>query len=232
MIRLHIIAEGQTEEEFVNTVLAEHLVNFNVLIDVHCVTTKRTKTEVYRGGLDSYKKAKKDIVLWLKQEKSNNDVRFTTMFDLYALPNDFPQFNEAQRTLDPYQRVEQLETAFATDIDDYRFTPYIQLHEFEALILTNPLKLIDRFPEYKKDAETLSEFCKNYSSPELINDGKETAPSKRIIQFIPSYEGAKVSVAPLITQKIGLPIIRSKCPHFDRWLTNLENLNPLSSPTN
>lgn len=35
MIRLHIIAEGQTEEEFVNSILIEHLLNFNILTDVH-----------------------------------------------------------------------------------------------------------------------------------------------------------------------------------------------------
>jgi hypothetical protein len=38
MIRLHVIAEGQTEEEFVNTVLAEHLGYFNISTSVHCIT--------------------------------------------------------------------------------------------------------------------------------------------------------------------------------------------------
>jgi len=224
MIRLHIIAEGQTEEEFVKTILAEHLANFNVITDVHCVTTKRTQTQVHRGGLVSYEHAKKDILLWQKQEKGN-DVRFTTMLDLYALPNDFPQIDEAKRICDPYQKVKKLETALADNIDDYRFIPYIQLHEFEALILTDPSKLIDRFPEYDKPVQELVANCKKYSSPELINDGETTAPSKRIIQFIPSYQGAKVSVAPLMVQKIGLPTIRSQCPHFNEWLIQLENLN-------
>ncbi len=224
MIRLHIIAEGQTEEEFVKTILAEHLANFNVITDVHCVTTKRTKTQVYRGGLVSYEHAKKDILLWQKQE-TGNDVRFTTMLDLYALPNDFPQFDEAKKISDPSQKVNKLETALADDINDYRFIPYIQLHEFEALILSDPSKLIDRFPEYDKSVQELVAICKKYSSPELINDGETTAPSKRIIQFIPSYQGAKVSVAPLMVQKIGLPTIRSQCPHFNEWLIQLENLN-------
>lgn len=224
MIRLHIIAEGQTEEEFVKTILAEHLANFNVITDVHCVTTKRTKTQVHRGGLVSYEKAKKDILLWLKQEKGK-DVRFTTMLDLYALPNDFPQIDEAKRISDPYQKVKKLETALADNINDYRFIPYIQLHEFEALILTDPSKLIDRFPEYDKPVQELVANCKKYSSPELINDGETTAPSKRIIQFIPSYKGAKLSVAPLMVQKIGLPTIRNQCPHFNEWLIQLENLN-------
>jgi len=224
MIRLHIIAEGQTEEEFVKTILAEHLANFNVITDVHCVTTKRTQTQVHRGGLVSYEKAQKDILLWQKQEKGN-DVRFTTMLDLYALPNDFPQFDEAKKISDPYQKVKKLETAFADDINDYRFIPYIQLHEFEALILSDPSKLIERFPEYGESVQELVAICKKYDSPELINDGETTAPSKRIIQFIPSYKGAKVSVAPLMVQKIGLPTIRSLCPHFNEWLIQLENLN-------
>jgi hypothetical protein len=224
MIRLHIIAEGQTEEEFVKTILAEHLANFNVITDVHCVTTKRTKTQVYRGGLVSYEHAKKDILLWQKQE-TGNDVRFTTMLDLYALPNDFPQFDEAKKISDPSQKVNKLETALADDINDYRFIPYIQLHEFEALILSDPSKLIERFPEYDESVQELVAMCKKYDSPELINDGETTAPSKRIIQFIPSYQGAKVSVAPLMVQKIGLPTIRSQCPHFNEWLIQLENLN-------
>ncbi len=224
MIRLHIIAEGQTEEEFVKTILAEHLADFNVITDVHCVTTKRTKTQVHRGGLGSYQQPKKDTLLWLKQEKGN-DVRFTTMLDLYALPNDFPQFDEGKKISDPYQKVKKLETALAEDINDYRFIPYIQLHEFEALILTDPSKLIDRFPEYDESVQELVTICKKYDSPELINDGETTAPSKRIIQLIPSYKGAKVSVAPLMVQKIGLPTIRSQCPHFNEWLIQLENLN-------
>ena len=147
------------------------------------------------------------------------------MLDLYALPNDFPQFDEAKKISDPSQKVNKLETALADDINDYRFIPYIQLHEFEALILSDPSKLIERFPEYGESVQELVAICKKYDSPELINDGETTAPSKRIIQFIPSYKGAKVSVAPLMVQKIGLPTIRSQCPHFNEWLIQLENLN-------
>jgi len=221
MIRLHIIAEGQTEEEFVNSILVEHLANFDIVTDVHCITTNRKKKN--RGGAVSYVKIKEDIILWLKQDKKP-DARFTTMVDLYALPKDFPQFDEAKKKNDPYQRVEQLETALLNDIKDRRFIPYIQLHEFEALILSEPSKLVERFPEYEQQVQQLFNICVNFSSPELINDGATTAPSKRINQFIPGYKGSKVSVAPLIAKKIGLTKIREKCPHFDQWITQLENL--------
>lgn len=147
------------------------------------------------------------------------------MVDLYALPNDFPQFDEAKRKNDPYQKVEQLETALFNDINDRRFIPYIQLHEFEALILSEPSKLAERFPEYEQQVEQLCDICGDFISPELINDGATTAPSKRINQFIPGYKGSKVSVAPLIAGKIGLTKIREKCPHFHQWLSQLENLS-------
>lgn len=58
----------------------------------------------------------------------------------------------------------------------------------------------------------------------MIDDGRTTAPSKRIIQKIPIYQGAKTSAAPLIAEKIGLTKIREKCPHFDEWMTRLEGL--------
>ena len=224
MIRLHIIAEGQTEEEFVNTILTEHLGYFNISTNVHCITTKRTRTKVFRGGLPSYQKIKKDIIFWLRQDK-HPEARFTTMCDLYALPNDFPEFEEAQKISDPYERVEQLENALFQDINDSRFIPYIQLHEFEALILSEPIKLEERFPNYQSEVKKLVSLCQSFESPELINDGEQTAPSKRIIQAIPSYEGAKVSVAPLMAQKIGLENIRQKCPHFNQWIERLENLS-------
>jgi len=223
MIRLHIVAEGQTEEEFIKSVLTGHLGNFNISTDVHCITTKRTKKKVYRGGAVSYGKIQKDIMLWLKQD-SSQEARFTTMLDLYALPNDFPEFAESQNKSDPYQKVEQLEAAWANDINDPRFIPYIQLHEFEALILSEPSQFSERFPEYQVNIKKLLADCEKFTSPELINDGVTTAPSKRINKFIPGYKDAKVSVAPLIAKKIGLPAIRQKCPHFDAWISHLEQL--------
>lgn len=223
MIRLHIVAEGQTEEEFVKSVLTEHLGILNISTDVHCITSKRTKKKVYRGGAVSYGKIKKDIMLWLKQDRSQ-EARFTTMLDLYALPNDFPEFAESQNKSDPYQKIEQLEAAFGNDINDTRFIPYIQLHEFEALILSDPQKLTERFPDYQVNIHKLLAVCEKFTSPELINDGSTTAPSKRLNKFIPGYEDAKVSVAPLIAKKIGLPTIRQKCPHFNAWISQLEQL--------
>jgi len=222
MIRLHIIAEGQTEQTFAKTVLAPYLANFNIFVDARCVLTSKDKraAKEYRGGLLSYEKAKKDIQNWLKEDK-RSECRFTTMFDLYALPNDFPGHSEAQREADKYRRVELLESAMAQDINAPRFIPYIQLHEFEALILADPQQLEWEYLEHNGAINNLKEMVDS-QNPELINDGPTTAPSKRIIAEIPEYD--KVTAGVAVADKIGLQTLRQKCRHFDEWLTRLENL--------
>jgi hypothetical protein len=91
MIRLHLIVEGQTEETFVNTVLADYLGAFQISVDVRRVETSRSRGRVYRGGVLDYARVKRDVVLWMKQDQ-RPDAFFSTMFDLYALPQDFPGY--------------------------------------------------------------------------------------------------------------------------------------------
>ncbi len=222
-VRLNIIVEGQTEETFVNQTLKPHLSRFSIGVSARVVTTRKERGTKYRGGLSTYLKAKRDITLWTKQDR-NPDVRFTTMFDLYGLPTDFPGYKSAAADADPYQRVLALEDAFRKDISDRRFIPYIQLHEFEALILSDPKQLDTQFENRADGIARLDTMASRFPSPEHINDNANTAPSKRIISEIPEYQGSKVSAGPIVAEKIGLSTLRSKCAHFAEWLEKLESL--------
>ena len=146
-VRLNFIVEGQTEETFVNRTLKPCLGSLSVGVSVRVATTRKTRGRKYRGGLSSYAKARNDIIRWIRQDQ-NPDVRFTTMFDLYGLPDDFPGYLAAASQTDPCQRVKALEQALEDDINDPRFMPCIQLHEFEALLLSDPAKLASRFDGY------------------------------------------------------------------------------------
>jgi len=221
--RLNITAEGQTEERFVKDTLSLHLGKFNISTDVRCVLTSKDKKKFYRGGLISYAKAKSDITMWLKVD-NNPEARFTTMFDLFALPNDFPKHDESKKIVTAYERVEFLEKAFAQDIQDHRFVPYIQLHEFEALILSKPEELQIEYFEHSKEIIKLKQILIEKGNSELINDGAETAPSKRIIKLIPEYECNKVSVGASIAGIIGIDFLKKNCKHFNEWIEKLENL--------
>lgn len=224
-VRLHLLVEGSTEERFVNRVLAPHLGAVGVFADARKVETGRRPGKIYRGGLLSYEQVAKDLQRWMKED-AGPDAWYSTMLDLYALPDDFPAFAEAERISDPYHRIERLEAAFAAAIDHRRFIPYLQLHEFEALILTDPSHLDWFFVEASEQQaiDRLIALSASYDSPELIDDGAETAPSKRIIAELPAYARLKATVAPEVVAKIGLERVRERCPHFGAWLAALEQI--------
>ena len=194
MARLYLFAEGQTEQTFASDVLAPHLANHGVYLDrVMLIAHGRKKGKVLRGGGRNFQPMQNDILRFLKQE-SGNDVFFTTMIDLYALSKDFPGSEDAEgRRNDPYGRVEFLENAWSECTDDTRFIPYIQLHEYEAILFTDVDKLERFFDNSTRKIGALREIADSKSSPELINDGQHTAPSKRIIAQFPQYEGLKVT---------------------------------------
>lgn len=119
------------------------------------------------------------------------------------------------------------------DIDHlYRIFERRRLHQFEALLFSDPDIMqewlsIDE-PSIRKGAfqKILTEFKGN---PEMINDSRQTAPSKRILEICTGYD--KVLHSEIILEDIGLTQIREKCPHFNSWLTKLEELgDKLSAP--
>ncbi len=219
--RLNFIVEGQTEETFVKNILGPHLESLSIETAWRSVETGRKGGYVHRGGLSRYAQAKRDITAWMNEDA---DARFTTMFDLYGLPEDFPGNKDEALTGNPYRRVEGLEQALREDISDPRFIPYIQLHEFEALLLADPQKLDVQFYDRPKGIRSLVTMASRFESPELIDEGGETAPSKRIIKKIPEYKHRKRSAGPIVASYIGLPTLRSRCAHFGEWVRELERV--------
>ncbi|WP_293333392.1 DUF4276 family protein [Microcoleus sp. CAWBG58] len=226
MVRLYLFAEGQTEQTFADILIQPQLALYDVFMhNPILIAHAKKKGQVHRGGGRNYLPMKNDIMRFLKQEKAP-DVFFTTMIDLYAIHADFPGLAESESLRqDPIQRVEFLEKRFAEDIGDARLIPYLQLHEYEAYLFSDPtcFKYLDA--GRTKEIEALRVIASQYQTPELINDGQQTAPSKRIIAQFPDYGKAKSIFGPLLAEQIGLHVIRNKCSHFDKWLSRLESLN-------
>lgn len=145
----------------------------------------------------------------------------------YALPNDFPGYAVAQTIGDPYVRVNSLEADFAKDINDGRFIPYIQLHEFEALLFCGIAHIAKYYPGCDKRCKQLeNDLLDAGGNPELINNGPSTAPSKRIIKAIEGdkkthYNYNKPVTGKNVVKQIGIETLRAKCRHFNDWIEKL-----------
>ena len=200
MKRIYILVEGQTEENFVKTVLAQYLEYSEIYLTPICV-----------GGYTSYSKIKKQLLNLL-----STPCHVSTMFDYYKLPHDFPGKDKIDKSKRCYDNIKCLEESLKKDINNLKFIPYIQLHEFEALLFSSPQAINNNFPD-ENYIEKLKEISK--TPPEEINDGVNTAPSKRLKNIFRRYQ--KVVHGSLIAKEIGIELIKQKCPHFSEWLEKL-----------
>lgn len=61
-------------------------------------------------------------------------------------------------------------------------------------------------------------------NPELVNTGRETAPSKRIVAVVEEgrkYKYHKVQDGVNIACRIGIDVMMNKCRHFKEWIDKL-----------
>ena len=217
MSRILIYIEGFTEEGFVQKVLAPHLDSLGIFMIPIPTTTKLVKNgRNFRGGMSTYGKARRDV---LGLTRDTDVVAITTMLDYYGLPNDFPG-RESLPGGSCFEKVRYLEEAFRNDIDSQRSIPFLTLHEFEALLFSSPREFDPILPD-TDISRRIQDIRNRFSSPEEINDGKDTHPSQRILELEPSY--SKRTDGPRIAARIGLDTIRKECTHFNEWLTKLES---------
>src|ERR1700685_3827907 len=86
MARLLIHVEGQTEEDFVNEVLRDHLVSKGYhSVEARIVGNARLRQR--RGGIRPWPSVRKDIMNHLREDQG---CIATTMVDYYALPQGDP----------------------------------------------------------------------------------------------------------------------------------------------
>ena len=215
--------EGATERRFVAEVLAPHFASKGIICHRPIpAATSRRGGRTARGGIRSYNPIKVDIHGLLKQWKSR-DIRFTTLLDLYGLPDDFPGKAGLAPNATGREKAKAVADAWKREIDDRRFTPFIFSYEFETLVLSHPDSLLAAYPGAVGEVSALKAEISTFQSPEEINDSPGTAPSKRIIKHLRGYRKPMAGIKAV--ESIGLPKIRQRCPHFNEWMTAMENLS-------
>lgn len=145
MARLLIHVEGQTEEDFVNEVLRNHLVSKGFhSVEARIVGNARLRQR--RGGIRAWPSVRTDIMNHLRGDQG---CIATTMVDYYALPQEgpagWPGRAQSQGLDSIKQKAECVQDAVREDMvaemgnsfDSDRFVPFVVMHEFEGLLFSD-----------------------------------------------------------------------------------------------
>ncbi len=224
-VEVYVVVEGSTEQTFVRDVLAPAMSYRGVYLYPALIGKPG-----HKGGDIRFDRAKTDIGNFLRQR---HDTCVSTMFDYSRIDSDWPGQEEVRRrirsgaTLTAGQKATILETATQeafsqvwSDLDIRgRFIPYIEMHEFEALLFSDADTLA-RMANI--DSSAIDRILCEHGEPEEIDDDPLEAPSRQIMALNSSYR--KVAMGKAITEAIGIPTVRKKCPHFNEWVNRLEQL--------
>jgi hypothetical protein len=225
MHRVLTVVEGFTERTIVEQTLAPYLGLRG--LSMHAKVIGKPG---HKGGVRNFEAVRKEILALLKQERGSH---VSTLFDYYGLPEDWPGVREAKgkRAREIAGIVETaMDSSVRSKMDDSddpgRFVPYIQMHELEALLFSDPRVMADVFerPDLEPRFNRILDEC---GECEEINDDEATAPSKRIEAVFPEYrKGSGIRAhAPIIVKRIGVDQLRQACPHFNDWISLLEGIS-------
>lgn len=207
MNKVLILVEGHAEEKFVKAILKPYFEPKNIFL-----IPRNLK------GAGNYAILREEVTKLLKD---NSASLVTTMIDLYRIPNDFPQKKSLTKMHTSSQKISILEEGFKENINKDKFLPYLQLHEFEALLFSD-VSMFSALPKVGNKIRLLEEIVRE-KTPEEINDEPNTSPAQRIKQILPYY--VKDVFGIIVAQHIGLQKMREKCPHFNEWIVKLESLS-------
>ena len=222
MTRVRVIVEGPTERSFVQQILAPFLWPANVYISAIILGVPG-----HKGGRTNYARVKKDV---LRQLSEDRGAYCSTMFDFYGLGKGFPG-TPLPPNLANVDKVTHLERAMKDDIithapdlrPDVRFIPYLQLHEYEALLFSDPEAFATGISQPHL-AGQLRNIRGMFPTPEDIDDSPTDAPSKRILRLCRSYN--KVLDGTRAAGAVGVTAMQHECLHFRDWLDRLRGAGP------
>lgn len=227
MTRLLVHVEGQTEEAFVNELLAPHLYGCGYTsVSARLLGNARLRSQ--RGGIRSWDKTCEEIARHLSSDRG---AFATTLVDFYGLPSSGPHLwpgRDNSPIGNPFGAYERLKEMLSADFVERhgdqmaeRFVPNVALHEFEGLLFSDPRALARGIA--RPELQTVfTSIRKQFESPEHINDSPATAPSKRISLIYPEYQ--KPFHGLLVASELTLDGIRNECKCFDDWVCALESI--------
>jgi Domain of unknown function (DUF4276) len=218
MRQIVVLVEGQTEEQFVRTVLQPYLNPYEDAVGLWVtpmvVATSRTGAGLKaRGGGSKWRNYDRDLRLLLAQP---HWYRVGLLLDYYAYPRDGPGATIVGVAKDRHAGVL---SALCAQYPDPRFAPCLALHEFETWVIAAASSRTASLGQAAPAAALHQVVDAFHGDVEAVNDGPDTSPSKRLAAAWAGYVKTIDGVA--VVQEAGLDSIRAHCPALDVWLSRL-----------
>ena len=218
-VEIVVLVEGRTEQIFIQDLVAPYLAQRGIYI-----TPIQISKPGQKGGDVKFPRVRNDIGMHLKQR---SDTYLTLFVDYYGINVEWPGLTKAKGEATPAAKAAKVNAATKNKVNerfksldsDRRFIPYIAMYEFEALLFSGPEQLAEQLQVPRRGIDKILEQC---GEPERINDSQHTAPSKRLEKLTSRFKKTSTGIA--VAKAIGLPGIRDRCPIFNGWLAEIENL--------
>lgn len=201
-MRLAIVVEGRTEEEFVKELLRSEL----QVQGIEAIPV------LLKGNVSI------DRVVSNMSRLAWNFDSVTSLVDCYGFKGRNDRSPEVIQSIIDAEVGERIKRTY----DQSRVFSYVQKYEFEALLFSNTGVLDRLYGGTRQYGIELERVRSKFHSPEDINDDPRTTPSRRLCRIISEYN--KVVDGPLIAMETGLTTMRSECARFDEWISRLEAL--------
>jgi len=218
-VEVVVLVEGPTEKILVLELLRPYLAGKGVYITPIVLSKPGQK-----GGDVRFSRALNDIELHLKQR---SDTWITLLVDYYGIRGDWPGYDESKAAVDHVRKAQIMNNATLRRVNELfcdkgsarRFIPYVSMFEIESLLFSDATILAEKL---NVEGQVIEAIIAESGEPERINDGRETAPSKRLETLSSRYKKTTDGIS--IARAIGISRIRCACPLFNEWLVQLEHL--------
>ncbi|MDX2971608.1 DUF4276 family protein [Kribbella solani] len=215
--QIAVLVEGQTEAAFVHEILAPYLQPHGVYVTPVIVKTSRLADgTTFKGGGMVWKHYESDL---RKLLAASHYRCVSILVDFYAYPKNGPGADCCTRPHDPRRCAETRIRAMGEAIDDPRFVPYVVLHEFETWVIAAAVAARSALGDAGVAGKLQAEVDTVGGDVELLNDSRQTAPSKRVLRCWPDY--GKVTDGVEMIRDAGLQAVLDRCPGLNSWVDRI-----------
>jgi hypothetical protein len=141
------------------------------------------------------------------------------LVDFYAYPRNGPGVECCSRPHQPRKCAELRSQAMADAIGNPRFVPHVVLHEFETWVIAAAVGAGSVLGDVAIAKALQAEAHSVGGDVELLNDSRQTAPSKRVLRCWPDYD--KVTDGIEVIREAGLGTVMGRCPGLEVWVRQL-----------